>query len=38
LPDIEIQEDQNDYVNEIEEDASDRDRKIKAQLEEEGNI
>ena len=36
LPDVETHEDQRDDAKEIEEDASDRDKKIKAQLEEEG--
>ncbi|RIA88352.1 pre-mRNA splicing factor component-domain-containing protein [Glomus cerebriforme] len=35
LPDVEIQEDKRDDMKGIEEDASDRDKKIKAQLEEE---
>jgi len=36
LPDVEMHEDQIDDAKGIEEDASDRDKKIKAQLEEEG--
>ena len=36
LPDVEIHEDQRDDTRGIEDDASDRDKKIKAQLEEEG--
>jgi hypothetical protein len=37
LPSVETHGDQIDNAKEIEEDASDRDKKIKAQLEEEGN-
>lgn len=36
LPEIEMQEDKEDDMKGIEEDASERDKKIKAQLEEEG--
>jgi hypothetical protein len=36
LPNMEMEEDKGDDMEGIEEDASDRDKKIKAQLEEEG--
>jgi hypothetical protein len=36
LPDVEMHEDQRDDTKGIEDDASDKDKKIKAQLEEEG--